>query len=204
MGVYLWDTEALVRKVAADATRDSSHDFGKDIIPEMVAAQEPVYAYFFSDSEGAPAYWRDIGTLDGYWAATLDLVRPLPELDLYDPHWPVYGSRRRRPPAKIVAGAKLSVADSLLAPGCIVSGATVHSSVLSPGVVVQEGAVVLESIIMDDAVIGAGAQVHRAILDEGVRVPPGYHIGVDPDHDRRRFVVTDSGIVVVPSGAMVD
>jgi glucose-1-phosphate adenylyltransferase len=204
MGVYLWDTEALVRKVAADATRDSSHDFGKDIIPEMVANQEPIYAYFFQSPDGTPAYWRDIGTLDGYWAATLDLVGPLPELDLYDPQWPVYGSRRRRPPAKIVAGERLCVVDSLLAPGCIVSGATVRSSVLSPGVVVEQGAEISDSIIMDDAVIGAGAQIFRAILDEGVRVPPGYQIGVDHDRDRRHFVVTDTGIAVVPAGAMLD
>jgi glucose-1-phosphate adenylyltransferase len=204
MGVYLWNTEALVRQVAADATRDSSHDFGKDIIPEMVAAREPVYAYFFEGPSGAPAYWRDIGTLEGYWETTLDLVGPLPELDLYDPQWPVYGSRRRHPPAKIVSGEHLNVVDSLLAPGCIVSGATVRSSVLSPGVVVEQGAEVLDSIIMDDVVIGAGACVYRAILDEGVRVPPCYLIGADPEHDRRHFVVTDTGIAVVPSGAMLD
>jgi glucose-1-phosphate adenylyltransferase len=204
MGVYLWNTETLVRQVAADATRDSSHDFGHDLIPEMVAAGEPVYAHFFETPQGAPAYWRDIGTLEGYWAATLDLVAPLPELDLYDPQWPVYGSRRRWPPAKIVAGEHLRVVDSLLAPGCIVSGATVRSSVLSPGVRVEQGAEVHDSILMDEAVIGAGARVFRAILDEGVRVPPGYRIGVDPDHDRRHFVVTDTGIAVVPAGAMLD
>lgn len=204
MGVYLWNTETLVRRVAADATQDSSHDFGKDIIPAMVAAAEPVYAYFFADSSGAPAYWRDIGTLDSYWATTLDLVGPLPQLDLYDPAWPIYGSRRRRPPAKLVSGDGLQVTDTLLAPGCIVSGASVHSSVLSPGVVVEQGAEIRESILMDDAVIGAGARLRRVILDEGVKVPPGYEIGLDPDHDRRHFVVTDSGIVVVPAGAMLD
>ena len=204
MGVYLWNTETLVRRVAGDATQSGSHDFGKNIVPAMVAAGEPVYAYFFQDPSGAPSYWRDIGTLDGYWETTLDLVSPLPQLDLYDPAWPVYGSRRRRPPAKIVSGETLAVEDSLLAPGCIVSGATVKRSVLSPGVVVETGALVCESIIMDDAVIGAGAQVCRAILDEGVRVPPDYQIGLDPRRDRRHFVVTDSGIAVVPLGAMLD
>lgn len=204
MGVYLWNTETLARRVASDATQQGSHDFGKDILPRMVEAGEPVYAYAFQNPDGAPAYWRDIGTLDGYWESTLDLVGPLPQLDLYDPGWPVYGSRRRRPPAKIVSGDHLAVVDSLLAPGCIVSGATVKSSVLSPGVVVEQGAHVAASIVMDDAIIGAGATVHRAILDEGVRVPPGYEIGVDPRHDKRHFVVTDSGIVVVPAGAMLD
>jgi glucose-1-phosphate adenylyltransferase len=204
MGVYLWHTETLVRRVAANATQSGSHDFGKDIIPAMVAAGEPVYAYFFQDATGAPSYWRDIGTLDSYWETTLDLVAPLPQLDLYDPAWPVYGSRRRRPPAKIVSGEHLAVEDSLLAPGCIISGASVKRSVLSPGAVVEEGAQVHESIVMDEVVIGAGAQVRRALLDEGVRVPPGYQIGLDPRRDRRRFVVTDSGVVVVPFGAMLD
>ncbi len=204
MGVYLWNTETLVRWVAADATRQSSHDFGKDIIPAMVAEEVAVYALPFRDPQGGPGYWRDIGTLDSYWQTTLDLVGPRPQLDLYDAQWPVYGSRRRRPPGKIVAGPNLEIVDALLAPGCIVSGALVRSSVLAPGVVVREGAEIHESIIMDDAIIGEGARIHRAIVDEEVRVPPGYEIGLDPERDRRRFIVTEGGVTVVPYGAMLD
>lgn len=205
MGVYLWNTETLVRQVADDATTHSSHDFGKDILPRMVADQAPVYAFFFRRPDsGEPGYWRDIGTLDSYWETALDLVGPLPQLDLYDPHWPILGSRLRQPPAKCVAGEGLAVVDSLLSAGCIISGGRVTSSILSPGVQVLAGAEVSESIVMDEVVIGQGARLHRAIIDEGVRVPAGYEIGQDPEMDRRRFVVTQGGITVVPSGAMLD
>jgi glucose-1-phosphate adenylyltransferase len=205
MGVYLWDTETLVRRVAADATHHTTHDFGRDLIPAMVENKEAVYAFMFQNQEtGEPAYWRDIGTLDSYWQTTLDLVSPLPQLNLYDSGWPVYGSRLRRPPAKCVQGGGVEVVDSLLAPGCIVSGARVRGSVLGPGVVIQEGAEVTDSIIMDDAFIGEGARVHRAILDEGVRVPAGYELGMDVRRDRRHSVVTEGGVVVVPVGAMLD
>jgi len=205
MGVYLWNTETLVRQVADDATRDSSHDFGKDILPQMVARQVPVFAFLFPQPDSSePGYWRDIGTLDSYWETSLDLVKAHPQLDLYNPDWPILGSRLRRPPAKCVAGEGLAVVDSLLSPGCVISGGRVEASLLSPGVQVHPGADISESIVMDDVVVGEGARLRRAIIDEGLRVPPGYKIGCDPDTDRRRFVVTQSGITVVPSGAMLD
>ena len=205
MGVYLWRTEALVRKVAADATREGAHDFGKEILPRMVEEKEAVYAYFFEDPQtGDPGYWRDIGTLDSFWQTTLDLVGPLPQLNLYDEAWPVYGTRLRYPPAKCVSGAGLEITDTLLSPGCIISGARVHSSVLSPGVRIAEGANVEASIIMDGVTIGAGARVTKTILDEGVVIPAGYEVGGDPERDRRRFVVTEGGVTVVPVGAMLD
>ena len=185
MGVYLWRTETLARKVAEDATRDGSHDFGKDILPRMVEQGEAVSAYFFYNSENSePGYWRDIGTLDSYWRTTLDLVGPVPELNLYDETWPVYGSRLRYSPAKCVSGEQLEITETLLSPGCIISGARVRGSVLSPGVRVEEGAEVETSIVMDRARIGAGAKVTQAILDEGVEIPPGYEVGGNPERDR--------------------
>ena len=205
MGVYLWQTESLVLRVAADASSEGAHDFGKNILPAMVADGAPVYAYFFQEpTTGAPGYWRDIGTLDSYWEANLDLVSPLPQLNLYDEAWPIYGTRLRYPPAKCVSGECLEVTETLLSPGCIISGATVRGSVFSPGVRVEEGACVQDSIVMDDAVIGAGARVIRTILDEGVRIPPGYEVGGNPERDGKRFVVSEGGVTFVPAGVMLD
>lgn len=201
MGVYVWDTRELVRRVADDATRDTSHDFGKDVIPAMVSEGCAVYAYHFDRGPGgASGYWRDIGTLDAYWEANMELVAVVPELNLYDRDWPIYGYRPPSPPAKTVHGGMTSVEDSLLSPGCIVSGARVRRSVLSPDVFVHRGAEVSESVVLDGVTIGQGARVHRAILDEGVVIPDGFEVGVDRASDERRFIVTTGGVVVVPSG----
>jgi len=130
----------------------------------------------------------------------MDLVAPVPELDLYDDRWPIYTYKPPLPPAKVVCGAgsrPANVSDCLLTGGCIISGATVHRSVLSPGVRVDAGAEVTESVLMDDVTVGEGASLSRVIVDEGVRIPPGFRIGHDPEEDARRFVVT-SGITVVP------
>ncbi len=205
MGVYLWNTEALVQQVADDATTDSTHDFGKDIIPKMVHQGQAVYAYNFSDPHsGQAAYWRDIGTIDSYWEANMDLAAALPELDLYDPQWPIYSDRGWYPPAKTVRGAQTKLNDSLVAPGCIISGATVSHSVLSPGVRIAEDAQITESILMDEVQVGARARLHKVILDEGVIIPPDYEIGLDPDKDKKRFVVTEGAITVVPEGMILD
>ena len=205
MGVYVWQTEELVRQVADDATRDTSHDFGKDIIPEMVSNGSEVYAYHFASSPGgAQAYWRDVGTLDAYWQVNMDLADVVPQLNLYDDRWPIYTYRRFGPPAKTVHGAECSVTDSLLSSGCIVSGARVHRSILSPDVAVHRGAVVTESIVMDGAEIGRNARLHRTIVDAGTQVPDGFRIGVDRAQDQRRFVVSDGGITVVPQGIILD
>jgi glucose-1-phosphate adenylyltransferase len=207
MGVYIWDTHALAEVVSQDARTKSTHDFGRDIIPAMVAGGRPVYAWQFADPAGsAHPYWRDIGTLESYWQAHMDLVAPVPELDLYDDTWPIYSYQAPLPPAKIICGAErrcAQVADSLLSPGCIVSGAEIVRSVLSPGVRTDSGVEVNESILMDEVVVGAGAALNRVVVDEGVHIPPGYRIGFDPEEDAKRFVVT-SGVTVVPKRAVLD
>lgn len=205
MGVYVWDTRVLAQRVAKDATSPTSHDFGKDIIPAMVAEGEPVYAYEFTDpSTGQPAYWRDIGTLENYWESHMDLVAVIPELDLYDDAWPVYTAREHYPPAKTVLGDKTVLEDTLISQGCIVSGARVVRSVLSPCVRIEEGADVEESILLDGVVVGRGARVRRCIIDEELRIPDGYEIGIDAEKDSRRFYVSPGGITVAPVGAVFE
>jgi glucose-1-phosphate adenylyltransferase len=207
MGVYIWRTKALVEAVSADARTKSTHDFGQDLIPAAVRQGAAVYMYEFAGPGGSPhPYWRDIGTLESYWQAHMDLVAPVPELDLYDDSWPIYTYKPPLPPAKVVCGEGFrpaSVSDCLLTAGCIVCGATVQRSVLSPSVRVETGAEVNESVLMDNVVVGAGASLSRVIVDEGVRIPPGFRIGHDPEEDARRFVVT-SGITVVPRRVVLD
>ena len=205
MGVYMWNTKTLVQEVANDATCDTQHDFGRNIIPAMVERDLPVYAYIFRDTDtGKPAYWRDIGTLDSYWNANMDLANVVPEFDLYDGSWPIYTYRPQYPPAKTVHPALTRVEDSLLCDGCIISGASLQRSILSYGVYAHRGAQISESVIMDDTNIGRDVRLNRVIVDEGVAIPDGYEIGVDLEQDRKRFVVTDSGLVVVSQGVVFD
>ncbi len=207
MAVYIWRTEALVRHLIADARRDTSHDFGKDLIPAMVAAGEEVYAYRFkSAGRGTDDYWRDIGTLSSYWQAHADLVSPEPKLDLYDPTWPIYTYRPVVAPAKITCSADGSggyVADSIISAGCLITDAAVRQSVLSPGVSIRD-ACVEQSVLMDDVTVAPGAHLCKAIVAEGVTIPAGMSIGDDRERDARRFVVTDDGITVVPSRIVLD
>ncbi len=206
MGVYLWNSEDLARQVAQDATSGSSHDFGQDVVPRMIEQGLAVYAYDFRDpTTDQPGYWRDIGTLDSYWQSNMDLTTVLPEFNLYDHQWPIYTYYSQRPPAKTSSSqADALLKDCLVSAGCIISGAEAHRSLLSPGVRLEEEAQITESILMDDVRIGAGARLNRVIVDEGVTVPPGSTIGLDRDQDAKRFVVTDSGITVVPTGAVFD
>lgn len=207
MGVYIWRTEALVEMVSGDSRTNSTHDFGRDIIPLLVRAGASVYMYEFTPAGRSPhKYWRDIGTLQSYWQAHMDLVAPIPELDLYDETWPTYTYLPPSPPAKIVhdsTGRQADISDALLSAGCIVCGACVRQSVFSPGVRVEAGAVVEESILMDDVTVGEGASLHRVIVDEGVDIPAGYQIGQNPEEDAKRFVVSN-GITVVPKRVMLD
>jgi glucose-1-phosphate adenylyltransferase len=204
MGVYVWTTAELVRRVADDATRDTNHDFGKDLIPAMVSEGSAVWAYHFDrDPSGKASYWRDIGTLDAYWQANMELAGILPELDLYDREWPVYSHKVQLPPAKTVHGSLSSVTDSLISPGCVISGARIHSSVLSPGVYVHRGAEISESIIMDNCEVGREAVLHRTVVDEGVKVPEGFRAGLDRVEDERRFLVTEGGVTVIPQGMVL-
>jgi glucose-1-phosphate adenylyltransferase len=208
MGNYVFSTDVLLDLLHADATaEDSSHDVGRDLLPPLVASGD-AHAYDFSgnvipgEAMNGPRYWRDVGTLDAYFDAHMDLVSPLPAFDLYNEEWPVHTWFPAAPPAKVVqdpAAGPSSVNDSLLCAGVIVSGASVYQSVLSPGVVVQPGARVDGAVLLDGVVIGRGAQVRRAILDKNVVVPSDVRVGYDHDEDvARGLTVSPGGIVVAP------
>ncbi len=209
MGVYLFETPALVREVVADAKTDSEHDFGKNIIPSMIE-RERVFAHEFrSLTPDTEPYWRDIGTIDAYWEANYDLVQVQPLFNLYDTEWPIRTYQPQAPPAKTVFneepfGRRGRALNSLVSSGCIISGALVEQSVLSPRVFVHSGAEVRESVVMDDVEIGRNARIRRAIIDKRVRIPPGAEIGYDLESDKASFTVSPAGIVVVPTGTQFD
>ncbi len=207
MGVYLFRTDVLVRAVSRDARRDdSSHDFGKDIFPALVRNEARVFAHVFRGAgETLPTYWRDIGTIAAYYEANMDLVSVTPDFNLYDTTWPVRSAPVQSPPAKFVfaggeAGRIGTALDSLVASGVIVSGGHVERSIVGPGCRINSWARVEGSILMDGVEVGRHAVVRQAIVDKGVRIPPGTHVGVDPAEDRRRFTVTEEGIVLIPRG----
>ena len=211
MGLYVFTCAALIREVSADAERtDSTHDFGKDILPRMVETAS-VVAYDFSTNtipdmyDGQRGYWRDIGSIDMYWRTSEDLISVSPQLNLYNPRWPMLSAYYPHPPAKFVfAGAEgqcRGVAiDSMVSEGCVISGGHVERSILSPRVRVNSYAQVHESILFDGVDIGSHARVQRAIIDKGVVIPSGTTIGYDPAMDRRRFTVSKGGVIVVPKG----
>ena len=203
MGIYIFETEELIRRLHEDAELGdaSSNDFGKDVIPRMIG-EVGVYAHHFEDRFGGEPYWRDVGTIDAYYEANMDLVSVQPKLNLYDSAWPTYTNWHNNPPAKTIdpdgGGHKTAVVDSLLSAGTVVSGGSVARSILSNRVRVEAGASVEDSILMAGVEVGEGARIRRAILDKWTRVPAGMQIGYDPELDAERFVVTQSGIVVVP------
>ncbi len=204
MGVYIFNAEALRRAVSEDAERrDSHHDFGRDIIPRMLASGR-VFTFRFEDENRKHAkYWRDVGTIDSYWEANMDLVAVDPLFNLYDRDWPMRTDMPTLPPAKFVfaeMGNRFGVAvDSIVSPGCIVSGGLVDRCVLSPGVRVNSYAHVQESILMHGCVVGRHCRLRRVIVEKGVRIPENTLIGYDLARDASRFRVTPSGVVVVES-----
>jgi len=204
MGVYIFSTGILVRRVIDDVKQDTEHDFGKNIIPRMVKGGDRVFAYpFVDENKKDVVYWRDIGTLRSYYDATMDLVEVSPLFNLYDDEWPLHRRPQPGPPAKIVyhgRDRKVMVADCLMATGVIVSGASVRRSVLGPRCFVHSWASVEGSILFDDVEIGRHCRIKNAILDKHVKIPPGTVIGHDLDEDRQRFTVTEDGVVVVPKG----
>jgi glucose-1-phosphate adenylyltransferase len=168
----------------------------------MVSAGMQVFVFPFEQGNRNPSpYWRDVGTLDSFWEAHLDLVAVVPQFDLYDRSWPIHTYHEPWPPAKTVhddPGRRGTAMNSLLSPGCIVSGGTVVRSILSPGVRIHSFAHVEESVLFSGVEVGRGAKVRRAIVDKNVKIPEGFEIGYDLEKDRRRFHVTEEGIIAIP------
>jgi glucose-1-phosphate adenylyltransferase len=201
LGIYIFDMEVLVPALEEDARRNTTHDFGKDIIPGLIA-RVPVYAYrFYDENKKSAKYWRDIGTLDAYYDANMDLCHVNPDFNLYDPEWPLRTYQVQAPPAKFVfadEGRRCGQAlDSIIAAGCIISGSRITGSVLCPNVRVHSFCDIEQSILMPGVRVGRHARVRRAIVDRDVFVPRGALIGYNLEEDRRRHTVSDSGIVVV-------
>lgn len=202
MGIYIFRADVLVRALEDDATRtDSQHDFGKNIIPSLIQTA-PVYSYrFYDENKKAAKYWRDIGTLDAYFEASMDLCQVNPEFNLYDPEWPLRTYQPQSPPAKFVfaeEGRRCGKAlDSIISGGCIISGSRVSGSVLGPNVRVHSFCDIEQSILMPGGRVGRHARLRRTIIDRDVLIPRGALIGFDPEEDRRRHTVTEGGVVVV-------
>jgi glucose-1-phosphate adenylyltransferase len=214
MGNYLFTTDALFREIVKDAgDTGSAHDFGKSIVATMFKAR-PVYVYDFATNvvpgqgEKERGYWRDVGSIDAYYQSNMDLVDVDPVFSLYNERWPIYTARNNYPPSKFVfanegEGRVGRATDSLISEGCIISGGQVHHSILSPKVRVNSFTKVDDCIIFENVNIGRHCRIRRAIIDKHVEIPAGTVIGYDVEADRRRFHVTENGIVVIPKGMRV-
>ncbi len=202
MGNYIFNTDFLFEQLKKDAENpDSEHDFGKNLIPGIINDHD-IFCYPFRDMEtGEPAYWRDVGTLDAFWEANMELITVTPELNLYDREWPILTRQIQLPPAKFVfseANRQGMAVDSMVSGGCIISGSTVKGSVLFNGVHVHSYSEVTDSVILPDVDIGRNCKINRAIIDAYCRIPPNIEIGVNHDDDRARgFRVTEKGLVLV-------
>jgi glucose-1-phosphate adenylyltransferase len=211
MGIYIFSTKTLVKAVVADAKHETAHDFGHNIIPALVAEGKAVFAYnFLNERQKVEAYWRDIGDLDSYHEANMDLCDVNPVFNLYDDSWPVRTYMDQQPPAKTVfaeekkGGRRGQALDSLTSPGVIISGGTVRHSILSPNVRINSYAQVEDSIFFHGVDIGRHCRIRRAIIDKDVKVPAKTRIGYDLEKDRRYFTVSPGGVVVIPKGHRFD
>jgi glucose-1-phosphate adenylyltransferase len=211
MGNYIFNRDVLRDELIKDQTNEkSAHDFGKSILPSMVDGGKNVFVYDFATNqvpgEDKNGYWRDIGTVSAYFEAHMDLVSISPEFNLYNRHWPVRTGVSFDPPAKFVfsdqMNARIGIAtDSLVSDGCIISGGQIHKSVLSPGVRVNSFAHIEQCVLMERVKVGRYARLRRVIVDKDVELPAGIQIGFDLEADKKRFTVTDDGIVVIPKRA---
>ena len=202
MGIYVFDARFLLDWLTADAgLTESSHDFGKDVIPSAIRAAK-VYAYPFRDlyEPTRQGYWRDVGTVDAYWSANLELTGMLPELDLYDERWPIWTHQAQVPPAKFIfdkPGERGQAISSMVSGGCIVAGASIKRSVLFVNSRVEPGALIEESLLLPRASVGRKCRIRRAIIDEGCVIPDGTVIGEDREQDARLFHVSPGGVTLV-------
>ncbi|WP_341675798.1 glucose-1-phosphate adenylyltransferase [Niveibacterium sp. SC-1] len=204
MGIYVFNARFLYEQLVRDSgDRKSSHDFGKDIIPHCVKRYR-VYSHRFNDSCVGPTdrepYWRDVGTIDAFWEANMELTKVTPELNMYDEEWPIWTWQEQLPPAKFVFDwddRRGMAVDSMVAGGCIISGATVRRSMLFSRVQIHSHAIVEDSVVLPDVDIGRDAVIRRAVLDKRCSIPEGMQIGVDLEEDRKRFHVSENGVVLV-------
>jgi len=201
MGIYIFNTELLFELLIRDAdTTDSTHDFGKDIIPHAIEKYR-VFAYPFTvANSGIQSYWRDVGTLDAFWEANLELIGITPELNLYDDQWPIWTSQEQLPPAKFIFDddkRRGMALDSMVSGGCIISGARVRHSLLFSNVTVDNYSKVDSSVVLPDVIIGKHCRIYHAVIDKGCDIPDGTIIGQDEEEDRKRFYISPNGVVLV-------
>ncbi len=205
MGIYVFSKEFLFDQLIKDAEKSSSsHDFGKDIIPSVIEHCK-VMAYPFIDKDGNPGYWRDVGTVDSFWEANMDLCSIEPQLNLYDRHWPIWTYQGQFPPAKFIFDdddRRGEAIDSITAGGCVISGARVKRSLVSTGCRVNSYSLVKDSVVLPSCNIGRHCVIQNAVLDKGCEVPPNTEIGVDLEADKERFYVSKEGIVLVTPEAL--
>ncbi len=216
MGNYIFNTDVVMSELNRDAgAEESKHDFGHDILPRMVRNGQPVYAYDFATNRGpgedehGTGYWRDVGTVEAYWQAQMDLIEIHPHFNLYNDRWPIRTGITHAPPAKFVfrdeVHARVGIAtDSLVSHGCIISGGRIHRSVLSNGCRINSFSEVEESVLFENVRIGRHARLRRCIIDKDVEIPQGSEIGFNHEIDRKRFHVTEGGIVVIPKRAKLE
>lgn len=204
MGIYIFDADFLIDLLEKDAQdKESSHDFGKDLLPSLIGKVK-IIAHRFQDScvfnKTDEAYWRDVGTIDAYWEANIDLTNVVPDLDLYDSRWPIWTFQEQHPAAKFVFESELRTGmavKSLVSAGCIISGSTVRRSLLFSSVRVHSFALVEDSVVLPNCVINRHARVHKAVLSENCVVPRGLVIGENPEEDAKNFYVSEKGVVLV-------
>ncbi|MFA7294767.1 MAG: glucose-1-phosphate adenylyltransferase [Candidatus Omnitrophota bacterium] len=210
MGIYVFNQPVLVQELLEDAKNNkSSHDFGKNIIPQMLKKGMKIVAYNFRDKDRNEEYWRDIGTIDAYYEANMELIQVNPTFNLYDQEWPLRTFQEQYPPVKTVhsgdreEGRVGLVLDSIVSEGCVVSGGRVQRSILSPNVRINSFSEVYDSILMEGVNVGRYAKIKRAIIDKDVSIPQGMIIGFNLEEDKKRFFVSESGIVVVAKGTEI-
>ncbi len=210
MGIYVFNAQFLYEQLIRDADDPhSSHDFGKDIIPYIMSRYR-VYAHRFADScvgmtTGGEPYWRDVGTVDAYWEANMELTKVVPELNMYDRDWPIWTYQEQLPPAKFVFDdeeRRGMAVDSMVSGGCVISGAAVRRSLLYSDVRVESHSVVEDSVVLPNVRIGSNVVLKRTVIDRGCEIADGTVVGVDAAHDRRRFHVTENGITLVTPGML--
>ncbi len=200
MGIYIFNTKFLFEQLSKDATtKGSSHDFGKDMIPSVIEKYR-TYAYAYRDSSGDQPYWRDVGTIDSYWAANMELIGITPELNLYDKIWPIWTHQPQLPPAKFIFdddGRRGTAIDSMVSAGCLISGAEVHHSLLFSNVRINSFTTLKDCVILPDTTIGRNCRLNKVVVDKGCNIPEGTVIGENTEEDAKRFHVSEDGVVLV-------